>query len=106
MTAAEEIEHGPTPARHPLAPGATPTAISHHLLREDRGRFRQALEAAKAGGDADEVDRCMEHWRRVAVVERDRDEFVRIARRDAEQNTGEASPPDEPLALTRAKAGM
>jgi hypothetical protein len=106
MTALEHVGHGQTPARHPLAPGASPAAVRQHLLREDRPRFDVALADARNSGDPEVLDACLEHWRRVAIVERDRDGFTRIVRRAAESNTGRPSPPDEPLATTRAKARM
>jgi len=105
MTALGHVSHDPTPARHPLAPGATPQAIREHLLLEDRESFDAALLDARRHGD-ESVREVLEEWRCVAIVERDRDTFVRTARRAAEHRTGEVSPPDEPLAVTRAKAGM
>jgi hypothetical protein len=47
----------------------------------------------------------LEHWRRVAALQADPEVFRRVARRAAELLTGEPSPVDEPLELTRQKAG-
>ena len=102
------VGHGETPARHPLAPGATAEAIREHLLREDRDAFDTALREARrqVGADPQAAAETLEEWRCIAIVQRDRDTFVRTARRAAEHQTGEPSPPDEPLSVTRAKAGM
>ncbi|MCD2186632.1 DUF6247 family protein [Actinomycetospora soli] len=106
MTEAENLHHEGSPARHPFAPGASETAVRDALRPEDRSRFDDAARAARESGDGGAVARTLEQWRRVAVVQRDPEQFVRIARRVAEQRTGQPSPPDEPLDVTRAKAGM
>ena len=109
MTALGEVGHDRTPARHPLAPGASPEVIREHLLSEDRKVFdlelsnAQRSDLAAAPGALSEV---LEEWRCVAIVQQDRARFVRTARRAAEHRTGEPSADDEPLAVTRAKAGM
>jgi Family of unknown function (DUF6247) len=94
----------------PLRPGATPAAIRDALLDEDRAVFdtayRRSLAAARDSLDLTELFRCLEHWRRVAVLRRDPDRFTSIARRAAERLTGERTPADEPLAETRRRAGL
>ncbi|MQA12141.1 MAG: hypothetical protein GEU98_27130 [Pseudonocardiaceae bacterium] len=45
-------------------------------------------------------------WRRIAALQADPDNFRRVARRAAELRTGEPSPADEPLSVTRTKAGL
>jgi hypothetical protein len=95
---------------HPLGPGASPGHIRTALLPEDRARFDAAYELALASAreslDLTELFRTLEHWRRTALIQRDPEEFRRVVRRAAQLLTGEASPVDEPLAVTRAKAGM
>jgi len=80
------------------------------LLPEDRARFDAAYELAltrtRESLDLTELLRTLEHWRRTALVQRDPEEFRRVVRRAAELLTGQASQVDEPLAVTRAKAGM
>lgn len=100
MVEVERKAHG---SGHPLAPGAGADAVRAHLLVEDRPRFDAAVGRAE-----DESARrvTLEEWRCIAIVQHDRNTFVRTARRLAEQNSGEPSPPDEPLAVTRAKAGL
>jgi Family of unknown function (DUF6247) len=94
----------------PLRPGATPAAIRDALLDEDRARFDAAYQRtlATAGDSLDltELFRCLEHWRRIAILQRDPDRFTSIARRAAERLSGEPVPPDEPLSRTRRRAGL
>lgn len=94
----------------PLLPGATPAAIREALLPEDRARFDaaypRALATAREDLDLTELFRCLEHWRRLALLQRDPDRFVSIARRAAERLTGEPVSDDESLAETRRRAGM
>gem|GEM_PF-2609352 len=47
-----------------------------------------------------------ERWRRLAVLQSDAEGYRRMVRRVAQTSTGQESPADEPLALTRSKAGM
>jgi hypothetical protein len=95
---------------HPLLPGAAPHAIRSNLLPDDRSRFdveyERALTAARESLDLTDLFKTLEHWRRLAVLQSDPTRFRRIARRAAELRTGEASPDDESLAVTRTKAGM
>lgn len=95
---------------HPLLPGAAPRAIREHLLPEDCEQFDaaygQALIEAKQSLDLTGLFETLEQWRCIAVLQSDPENFRRVARRAAELLTGEPSPEDEPLAVTRAKAGM
>lgn len=97
-------------AAHPLRPGASPRAIRAALLPEDRADFDAAYDAALAvartGLDLTELFSVLEHWRRVAVLQDDREDYRRVVRRAAELMTGERVPADEPLSVTRVKAGM
>jgi hypothetical protein len=94
----------------PLLPGATPAAIRDALLTEDKAEFdaayQRALASARDDMDLTELFQCLEHWRRLALLERDPDRFSSIARRAAERLTGTPTPADEPLAQTRRRAGL
>lgn len=72
----------------PLRPGAAPAAIRDALLAEDRSAFDTAYQRALAEPrrdlDLTELFRCLEHWRRIALLQRDPDRFVSVARRAAE----------------------
>lgn len=67
----------------PLLPGATPASIRDALLAEDKTTFdaacQRALTAAREDLDLTELFRCLEHWRRVALLQRDPDRFASIA---------------------------
>ena len=96
---------------HPLRKGASPEAIRAHLhSSQDREEFDQALAEAldgvKATGDLTDLFRMLDQWRRIAILQSDPDRFRRVARRAAEVNIGQPSPEDEPLSVTRAKAGL
>lgn len=94
----------------PLLPGAAPVAIRNALLPEDRAAFetayRQALAGAREDLDLTELFQTLEHWRRLALLQRDPTRFAAIARRAAERLTGDPVPDDEPLAQTRRRAGI
>jgi hypothetical protein len=94
----------------PLLPGAAPAAIRDALLPEDRAKFdgayERALAVARETLDLGELFCELENWRRQAVLQRDREGFRRLVRRVAELLTGEPVPADEPLAVTRARAGL
>ncbi|MCY7343008.1 MAG: hypothetical protein LH603_14505 [Pseudonocardia sp.] len=47
-----------------------------------------------------------ERWRRLAVLQSDAEGYRRMVRRVAQTSTWQESPADEPLELTRSKAGM
>jgi hypothetical protein len=98
------------PGANPLAPGASPHAIRAALLESDRGQFdaayAAALEIARERLELIELFDVLEQWRRVAVLQSDRESFRAVARRAAELVTGEPVPDDEPLEITRAKAGL
>lgn len=93
-----------------LLPGATPAAIRAALLPEDQARFdtsyQRALVTARDDMDLTELFQCLEHWRRVALLQRDPTRFASIVRRAAERLTGKPVPADEPLALTRRHVGL
>lgn len=97
-------------SRDPLAKGASPDAIRSALLSEDCAAFDvaygKALSDARESRDLTGLFRMLERWRGLAVLQRDPAVFRRVARRDAEKLTGQSSPDDEPLAVTRAKAHM
>jgi hypothetical protein len=109
VTAAWSYSEQP-PGGDPLRPGAAPAAIRAALLEEDRARFdvayEQALGVARESLELTELFRCLEHWRRLALLQRDPDRFASIARRAAERLTGDPVPADEPLAQTRRRAGL
>ncbi|WP_028928007.1 DUF6247 family protein [Pseudonocardia acaciae] len=102
MTAFWSFDDQPSAGGDPLLPGATPAAIREGLLPDDRKRFDNAYSDALAGAreqlDLTELFRCLEHWRRVALLQRDPDRFASIARRAAERLTGEPVPAGESLA--------
>ncbi len=95
---------------HPLLPGASPAAIRDALLPSDRERFDAAYEAALAESrrslDLANLFKTLEQWRRLAVMQSDPEAFRHAVRRAAELITGVASPENEPLQVTRSKAGM
>ena len=97
-------------AGHPLLPGASPAVIRAALLPEDRERFdvayEDALAQARESLDLTELLKRLEHWRRVALLQSNPVEYRRIVRRAAEALTGEEIPADEPLEVTRARAGL
>ena len=94
----------------PLLPGASPAAIRDALLPEDRTAFevayRDALAQARESLDLTELFKTLERWRRLALLQRDPDRFGSVVRRAAERLTGEQIPQDEPLAVTRRRAGL
>lgn len=109
MTALWSFDEQPR-AGDPLSPGAAPAAIRDALLPDDRAAFdlayQRALASARDDLDLTELFRCLEHWRRLALLQRDPDRFASVARRAAERLTGTPTPYDEPLADTRRRAGM
>jgi hypothetical protein len=98
------------PGRDPLAPGASPGAIRAALLPEDQAVFDTAygaaLDAARESLELAALFALLERWRRIAVLQADRDNFRRVVRRVAELRTGQPVPADEPLSVTRANAGL
>jgi hypothetical protein len=87
-----------------------PAAIREALLAEDRAMFdaayQRALAAAREDLDLTELFRGLEHWRRLALLQRDPERFTSIARRAEDRLTGQPVPDDEPLSETRRRAGM
>lgn len=110
MGASYSVDDSPDAADAPLRQGAAPHAIRSALLAADRDAFDRSYEAALADARASQdftvLFRSLEHWRGIAVLHRDRQAFAALARRVAERVTGEPSPADEPLEVTRAKAGL
>ncbi|MDQ2708265.1 MAG: DUF6247 family protein [Actinomycetota bacterium] len=104
------VERDPPPRRHPLAKGASPEAIRSALLPQDQNEFDLAYEAALAEArtsrDLTGLFSTLERWRGTAALQSDPEVFRRVARRAAQRLTGQPSPQDEPLAVTRAKTGM
>jgi hypothetical protein len=94
----------------PLAQGAAPADIRAALLPEDATAFDEAFAAALATAreslDLTELFACLEHWRRVALLQRDPSRFASVARRAAEHLTGRAVPADASLGETRQRAGI
>jgi hypothetical protein len=109
MTAQWSYDGRPRSA-DPLGQGATPADIRAALLSGDAGAFDEAYAAALATArdslDLTELFACLEHWRRVALLQQDPSRFASIARRAAERLTGRPVPADEPLAETRRRAGI
>lgn len=99
----------PNESRQPLVPGASPRAIAASLLDRDRTEFLaeydRLVEQARVDLDLTELLDMLEHWRGIAALQADPQRFARNIRRAAEIITGEAVPDDEPLEVTRAKAG-
>lgn len=94
----------------PLLPGATPAAIRGALLPEDQTAFDTAYQDALAHArdrlELTELFKTLEHWRRLALLQRDPTRFTSIIRRAAERLTGEPVPADEPLTQTRRRVGL
>jgi Family of unknown function (DUF6247) len=96
---------------YPLRPGASPGAIRAALLtEEDQAEFdadyEQALTEARQSLDLAELFRTLEQWRRIAMLHSNPEQFRKVARRTAELLTGQPVPHDEPLSVTRARAGL
>lgn len=108
MTAHEAT--APTPGHHPLGRGATPEAIHAALLETDRAHFRaaftEALDRAKHELDLTPVFDTLEDWRRLAVAQSDPHGWRHSVRKAAELATGSVPPEDEPLEVTRRRAGF
>lgn len=94
----------------PLLPGAAPAAIRDALLPEDQAAFDVAYQEALAHAhdrlELTELFKTLEHWRRLALLQRDPDRFTSIICRAAERLAGEPVPADEPLTQTRRRAGL
>ncbi len=105
MTATYAYDEQPS-SGHPLRPGAAPRAIRAALLPVDRTTFDAALVESRGSLDLTGLFTMLEHWRRVAVLQSDPEGYRRVVRRVAKALTGEEIPADEPLEVTRAKAGI
>jgi hypothetical protein len=68
--------------------------------------YARALEEAKRDYDLASLHATLENWRRQAIAQSDPDAFRLMVRRAAAFYSGEPVPADEPVAVTRAKAGM
>ena len=94
----------------PLLPGATPAAIRDALLPEDQTAFDTAYQDALAHArdrlELTELFKTLEHWRRLALLQRDPARFTSIIHRAAERLTGEPVPADEPPTQTRRRVGL
>ncbi len=103
-------DDGASTAGHSLRRGASPRAIRSALLPDDQIAFDTAYSAALASArtslDLTALFEMLERWRRVALLQQDPSRFRALARRAAELMTGQPIPDDEPLAVTRAKAGI
>ncbi len=90
---------------HPLRPGASPAAIRAALLASDRAGFDTAYAAALAESrdtlDLAGLFQTLERWRRLAVLQSDIEGYQQMVRRVARTVTGQESPADEPLEVTR-----
>lgn len=95
---------------HPLRPSASPAAIRTALLAADRAGFDAAYAAVLVESretlELAGLFRTLERWRRLAVLQSDSEGYRRMVRRVAQTLTGQESPVDEPLEITRSKAGM
>lgn len=93
-----------------MSRGASRQAIRSALLPEDQVAFDAAYDTALADArsslDLAGLFEMLERWRRLALLQEDPARFREVARRAAELLTGRPSPDDEPLPVTRAKAGM
>lgn len=109
MTATYAYDEQPS-SGHPLRPGASPQDIRSALLPTDRAEFdtayAPALTYARESLDLTELFRTLEHWRRIALLQSDRNTYRQVVRKAAKLLTGQEIPEDEPLEVTRAKAGM
>lgn len=109
VSATSAFDERPQDGR-PLRPVASPGAIRAALLEEDRSRFDAAYESALAEArtslDLSALFKTLEHWRRVALLQGDRDNYRRVVRRAAGLLTGEEIPTDEPLQVTRNRVGL
>ena len=109
MTASWSFDEQPRTGG-PLLPGAAPAAIRDAPLPEDRApyetAYQQALTRARDDLDLIELFKVLEHWRRLALLQRDPARFTAIARRAAERLTGTPVSDREPLAQTRRRAGI
>ncbi len=86
----------------PLSPKAGPDEIRAALLPEYRDQFDEDLATACPN----QCEATLNPWRLKAMLQQNPVQFRRLARRAAELITGEPCPEDEPLEITRAKAGI
>jgi hypothetical protein len=107
MTASSPHRSGP---EHPLSAGAAPATVRRWLAPEDAQRFldeyQLAIDDARSSLDLTTVHEVTERWRRIAILQTDAEGYRRTVRRAAELATGHPSPDDEPLEVTKRKAGL
>ena len=79
------------------------------MTEQDRAGFLaeydRLVEQARVDLDLTALLDMLEHWRGIAALQADPQRFARNIRRAAEIITGEPVPDDEPLEVTRTKAG-
>lgn len=68
--------------------------------------YQHALATARETLDLTELFGCLEHWRRLALLQRDPSRFESIVRRAAERLSGDRVAADEPLSVMRRRAGL
>ncbi|MDN5750453.1 MAG: DUF6247 family protein, partial [Pseudonocardia sp.] len=75
MSATYSVDESSPGGRHSLAKGASPEAIRSALLAEDQAAFDvaydQALSDARESLDLTRLFCMLEHWRGIAVLQRD-----------------------------------
>lgn len=110
VSATYSVDDDTNSTGHSLRRGASPQAIRSALLPDDQIAFdtaySTALADAHASLDLTALFEMLERWRRVALLQQDPTRFHALARRAAELLTGQPIPDEEPLAVTRAKAGI
>lgn len=110
MAATYSVDDDPLAPTSSLRRGASPAAVRAALLDQDQTRFDQAyadaLATAGESFDLTALFEMLERWRHVGLLQQDPTRFHAVARRAAELLTGQPCAPDEPLTVTRAKAGM
>jgi len=88
---------------------ATPAEVRAALIPEETGEFdeqwRRALAEAAETFDLSPVTQALDHWRRMAWLQQDPEDYRRMLVSAAEILAGEKLPP-EPLAATKARLGL
>lgn len=110
MSATYSVDDDSGAGGRSLRRGASPHAIRTALLSRDQAAFDVAYTAALAEArtslDLTDLFEMLEQWRRIALLQQDPARFRAVARRAAELRTGQPCPDDEPLDVTRTKAGI
>ena len=68
--------------------------------------YEEALAQARESLDLTELFKRLEHWRRVALLQSNPEDYRRVVRRAAEALSGQPVPEDEPLEVSRTRAGL